>query len=155
MIPNYPNYPIDVIEQYLEKCTTKIDFHSKNAKNAQIWNNVLSLINISISALCALTMTILTVTGVGSTPITCVGASYAFVITIATKLKEDYKFNVLEYAHNDIKDDFAELKINFEKLKYTDDYRDIEKYIIKYEHIMKTSHLQTVKSCKFCCLCTD
>lgn len=148
-------YPFDVIDSYISKCDEKVKFHAKNSRNARVWNNILSLINLFLSSACALSMTIITVVEADSIATTVVGAVYAFLITLSTKIQSDFRFEVLQYAHSQVQDDYSELKCGFEKLKYSHEHIELEKFIIKYEHILKTGHLQTIKSCYFWCLCND
>jgi len=145
--------PESIVDNYINKCQDKINKHSINSKNSRIWNNLLGTLNILISAMSALTMTIMTVAEVDSAGITIVGATYAFLITVFTKVKDDYEFNLLNFRHASVMDDYSELNIQFEKLKYEFDNVKMESCIIKYESINKNSHIQDVKICYLGNLC--
>lgn len=146
MLTNYA-----VLDDYIKKCTQKIEYHSKNAKSARLWNNVLSTANIFLSAACAFTMTILSVEQSPSFVITIVGSGYAMIITITSKIKESFNFDVLNVLHNNAMDSYSDVKMDLEKLKRDQEYHPhlLESAIQKYEAVVQKSHVQSIKECHF------
>lgn len=138
---------------YIIDLKGKIHFHKQNALNSKMWDNVLSTTSMILSALTALTMTILTVVETDAGIITIVGGLYAFTITVVNKVKDSYSFLALSFQHFNIQDQYAELLLEFENCG-EDDSEYLRLLMNKYTLISQKSHIQSVQSCRylFCCL---
>ena len=143
------------INNYILRCTEKIEFHKNNAINASIWNNFLSTTSIFLSALTAFSMTILTVFETPTESVTVAGSTYALLITIINKLKDSYNFLALSHQHYSLMDQYAELKVDLQRSLNDDSFIESRIALIyKYTIIEQKSHIQTVKcsNCLRCCI---
>ena len=143
-------------KEYIDKCDERIEFHNNNAKNSTMWNNFLNTSNIMLSGLNIFVLSILTVVGAGSIPITVCASTFSLLLMIGQKIKDDYSFKSLSYLHYSSVDSYSELKQTFiillndiEKHKFNE--ADFDNLLIKYEGILAKSHHQTIKDCKICC----
>ena len=104
-------------------------------------------------------MTIQTVIEVPSSSVTIVGASFAAVIALTSKVKDNFSFKALSYQHHHISDEFNVLYQDLNKfLKDTEEnqFDEMNYRIIlnRFNAISSKGHLQEVRSCRFifCCL---
>lgn len=147
-------YSVIDISNYILKCTDKIEKHKNNAINASVWNNFLSTASIVLSAGTALSLSILTVLESDVITITVVSSIYAFLITIANKVKDSYSFLALSYQHYHLLDQFAEIQIEMQKAYDLNDVDQFPILIYRFILIEQKSHIQNVKcsNCMRCCL---
>lgn len=145
----------DVVGEYLFKCEEKILYHTANSLAAWGWYKTLSTMNILISSLAGLSMTILTVNSYDASTIAVIGGTYACVITVIQKITNDFNFLVLQYQHANAGDEFSGVRYQLILLAngIVIDVNNIklDAIIHKYESIVQKSHIQSVRFCWIAC----
>ncbi len=147
----------------IENCALKTEYHMQNSLNSRLMNNIIGTTNTILSALTALSMTVLTVMSAPAYVVAIVGAGFAFVITASNKIKDDMSFLALNYQHLHAYDQYCELENDYNSLLVRYNNRDLEgrefkrEYLdalnMKYISIVQQSHLQDVCNCSgiYCC----
>ena len=148
-----------LINNYIEKCNIKIDYHKINARHARLWNNFISTGNIFLSSLSSLLMVIFTVVHTPESTISIISGCLFFTLTISNKVKDDFNFLSLSISHHNSMDAYSDIKYELEKLiNSTEDLEQnirplIDIIILKYGGVNQKSHHQSVRWCFYgCCL---
>lgn len=142
---------------YMEKCNKKVLHHQKQSENAKHWENFLSFFGMFLSASTAFLMSILTVVEASNVVITIIGSTFAFFITINSKVKDEYRFLALYYQHIHALDEYSEIEVKFKELiKKLDEgfivsSEDINLLVSKFENCKQKNHLQEIRDCRFFC----
>lgn len=147
------------IQDYINKCKQKINYHKGQLINAKAWDNAMGLIIVILSATQAFSMTIMTVIGSSAFEIAIVSGTFSLVVIIFSRIKESYQFLSLHYQHSHICEEFTDLHYNLTKSlnnfnNETFNSSEYEKNIVKYSVILNKSHLQHINNCRslFCCI---
>jgi hypothetical protein len=140
------------LDRYIDLCDKKIEYHTQNAKNSRIWETFLSISNIFIASLNILTLVIMTTLDAEHTTTSIVSGTFAFVLVISTKVKDQMNFQALNIQHNNSLDSYSDIKMELEKLARSDDFHlGLDTLLIRYEAVVQKSHFQTVRCCYLCC----
>lgn len=140
----------DVVElnDYIEKCKGSIEYHTGQAKNSLDYHNLLNVFCNVIGAAQILTISFLAITAsCNDVKIAIASASFASTILVLGRVQASYNFNVLNVLHNQVSDDFNELKQKLESRRNNTHDENLDALKIRYLSVVEKSHLQHVNSC--------
>ena len=143
------------IGKYIKLCFDKKIYHIQNAISANKMNNMFNFINVVLSAGTALSMTVLSVVEASDLNVSIIGGVFAFSIAVMNQVQKNYGFQILNYQHAEIANDYTELESEFTILsgkQHT--YDDYEKLVLRYLSINNKTNITAVRHCGdfFCCL---
>lgn len=142
------------VDAYVKLCEDKKLFHLSNAVSANKWFNLFNFIGVFLSASCGLSMTILTVLETDNINVAVVGGTFAFLIAVSSQIQKNYGFQILNYMHADLANDFTELESSFIILNSkSHNYDDYEKLVLRYLGVNAKTNIASVRKCNdfFCC----
>lgn len=141
-------------DTYIKLCNEKKIYHLSNAISANKMHNIFNFINVLFSSGCALSMTILTVIGTSNVNIAIIGGVFAFAIAISSQVQKNYGFQILNYQHAEISNDYTQLESDFIILNgKSHSYTDYELLVLKYLSINNKTNISAVRKCDdFCCI---
>jgi len=138
----------DEIATYIKLCDSKRDFHLQNSISASKWFGFFNFLNVLLTSGCALSMTILTVLKSSDIEITVIGAVFAFSSAITSQIQKNYGFEILNYRHGELSNQFQELSNAFQilsrKVHSTDDF---EKLTLRYLSVNSRTNIVSVRKC--------
>ncbi len=143
--------PQEDINEYIEKCKLKCEYHRNQAIISKHYDNLLSIMSVVLSSAQVLAMVTELVIEQTNSVITITGAAFAFFVAINNQLKNSYAFLSLSVSHHHLADEYSELRHDLATMRVPE--IDIPKLTSKFLCLEQKSHLQQLKSCdkKLCC----
>ena len=145
-------------ENYIKRCSNKVDIHNEQAKRNKNWNTWLNLFDSVISGAQIITMVILAINSQIYTveTVAIVGASFGFVNVVVARVRQSYSFLELAAINDSISENFNELKIKFLLLDpENQNYKsDLETSKVKMTTLENKIHPVFVRKCRsiLCCI---
>lgn len=154
MITN-KHIPLIDLENYINNCKLKIDYHRINAKNSNSWNNFLGIFQVILTAGSALLTTCLAVFKTEENVVLITSACFSCVIAIFSRVQTSYSFNLLTLQHHSAFDDYSELLRDFSMLDPEQFDENVYKLLThRYISVIEKSHYMPIRSCIFLdCFC--
>ena len=146
------DYLENELKKYIDVCSDKIIFHTKNAINSSGFNQLLSITNTILSSGIGLAMIVLGTKDYSSETVAITGGLFSFFLTIFQRVQSSYNFPLLQALHFNASDNFLDVKNQFSNverklLENKFNLDEYEKAIIRLQFYIDKSHIQTVRSC--------
>lgn len=145
---------LEDINEYIKLCSEKKVFHLKNAQSSSKWNSLFNLVNVLLTSATALSMTILTVLESSELNIAIIGGVFAFSIALTNQIQKNYNFQILNYQHSDVSNEFNDLENSFILLsRKVHNQDEFEKLTLRYLTTNNKTNIMSVRHCYdiFCC----
>lgn len=145
------------IDDYISKCSEKINFHKNQTIQCRSWNNAINLLTVSLASIQAFLMTVLPLLGASVLDLALTSGLFSMTIIISSKIRDNYQFLALSFQHENIENELINLHYDLVALKNDIEELSTTKYnkaISVYSNILIRSHIQVVSDCRsiFCCL---